>query len=296
MVLEHLNIAPDDETPVEKPLPWRQSLGLNRREENVRPIFWRNRNRSYIERTQEWDEFPNGRWGDSRSPAFGQLDSYNIGLKGTNDANRKLWGELSSIHDVSALFVRYMMGKLEMLPWSEAPISSEADVLQEHLVALNRRGLLTINSQPPVNGARSSHPSYGWGPRNGYVYQKAYLEVLVSPRAATELISRIEADPNVTYYAVNLAGELKTNTVGDGPNAVTWGVFPGKEIVQPTIVETVSFLAWKDEFFRLGKDWAHCYDAGSRSRQVIDGLMGSWWLINIGELDHPEVFVSCASC
>jgi len=283
MVLEHLNIAPDPSTPVDKPLPWRQSLGLNRREENVRPIFWRNRNRSYIERTQEWDEFPNGRWGDSRSPAFGELDSYNIGLKGTNDANRALWGEPSNIADVSALFVRYMEGKLEMLPWSEAPISSEADVLRASLVALNRRGMLTINSQPPVNGAKSSHPSYGWGPRNGYVYQKAYLEVLVSPRAATELISRIEADPDITYYAVNQAGELKTNTPGDGPNAVTWGVFPGKEIVQPTIVETVSFLAWKDEFFRLGGDWAHCYDAGSRSRAVIDGLIGSWWLINIGE-------------
>ena len=28
-------------------------------------------------------------------------------------------------------------------------------------------------------------------------------------------------------------------------NAVTWGVFPGQEIVQPTMVEEVSFLAWK---------------------------------------------------
>jgi methylenetetrahydrofolate reductase (NADPH) len=28
-------------------------------------------------------------------------------------------------------------------------------------------------------------------------------------------------------------------------NTVTWGVFPGKEIVQPTIIEEVSFCAWK---------------------------------------------------
>lgn len=28
-------------------------------------------------------------------------------------------------------------------------------------------------------------------------------------------------------------------------NAVTWGVFPGKEIVQPTIIELVSFEAWR---------------------------------------------------
>ena len=79
MVLEELGLA-SSETPTKKALPWRPSLGLNRRDENVRPIFWRNRNKSYIARTQDWDEFPNGRWGDSRSPAFGELDAYGIGL------------------------------------------------------------------------------------------------------------------------------------------------------------------------------------------------------------------------
>jgi methylenetetrahydrofolate reductase (NADPH) len=31
----------------------------------------------------------------------------------------------------------------------------------------------------------------------------------------------------------------------DGKNAVTWGVFPGQEIVQTTIIERESFLTWK---------------------------------------------------
>lgn len=283
MVLEHLDLVPDQDAPIDKPLPWRQSLGLNRRDENVRPIFWRNRNRSYVERTQTWDEFPNGRWGDSRSPAFGELDAYGIGLKGTNENNIKLWGKPESFQDVADLFVSYMQGKVESLPWSEAPISSEADILRDDLIALNRRGLLTINSQPPVNGVKSSHPTYGWGPRNGYVYQKAYLEVLIAPEIMPELIRRIEKDPELTYYSVNKAGELKTNAPGDGPNAVTWGVFPGKEIVQPTIVETLSFMAWKDEFFRLGSDWAHCYPSGTASRKVVDKLMDTWYLINIGK-------------
>jgi len=52
-------------------------------------------------------------------------------------------------------------------------------------------------------------------------------------------------NPSMTFYAVNKQGDLRTNTQSDGPNAVTWGVFPGKEIVQPTVVETVSFMAWK---------------------------------------------------
>ncbi len=285
MVLDELGLIPDVESPLEKPLPWRQSLGLRRREENVRPIFWRNRNRSYVVRTQDWDEFPNGRWGDSRSPAFGELDAYGIGLKGTNESNIKLWGQPQSLKDIAELFVKYMQGKVESLPWSEAAISNEADVLKDDLVDLNRRGFLTINSQPAVDGAKSSHPVYGWGPRNGYVYQKAYLELLVPPELISEVIARVERDPDLTYYAVNNAGQLQSNAAGDGPNAVTWGVFPGKEIVQPTIVEAISFLAWKDEFFRLGRDWAHCYPATSPSRSLIESLMGSWYLVNIGKFD-----------
>ncbi len=29
------------------------------------------------------------------------------------------------------------------------------------------------------------------------------------------------------------------------PIAVTWGVFPGIEILQPTVVDPVSFMYWK---------------------------------------------------
>lgn len=28
----------------------------------------------------DWDEFPNGRWGDSRSPAYGDLDGYPVSI------------------------------------------------------------------------------------------------------------------------------------------------------------------------------------------------------------------------
>jgi len=283
MVLEGLNLIPsiDQNYPL---LPFRPSLGFNRKDENVRPIFWKHRNASYVQRTQDWDEFPNGRWGDSRSPAFGEVDTYGIGLRGSNQSNRKLYGEPKAIHDIANTFVRYMNGELQSLPWSETAITAEVDVIKEDLVALNSRGFLTINSQPAVNGVKSSHPVYGWGPRNGYVYQKSYLEVFVSPEVLANLITNIERDPEMTYYAVDKRGSLKSNAL-EGPNAVTWGVYPGKEIIQPTIVETISFLAWKDEAFRLGEDWAHCYDHDSVSRHLLQNIMDSWWLINIVDND-----------
>lgn len=283
MVLEGLDLMPSVETATPPPLPFRASLGFGRRDENVRPIFWKNRNKSYVTRTQEWDEFPNGRWGDSRSPAFGELDKYGIGLKGPSENYTKLWGNPTSIADLTDLFARYVDGSLATLPWSESPISNEVDSIKSGLADLNKRGFLTINSQPALNGVKSSDPTHGWGPKNGYVYQKAYLELLVSPDVLAELITRIERSPEITYFAVDKAGTVKSNSSADrGPNAVTWGVYPGKEIVQPTIVELISFLAWKDEFYRLGGDWAACYPASSKSRFLISSVMDSWTLVNIG--------------
>ncbi|PHH83514.1 hypothetical protein CDD82_65 [Ophiocordyceps australis] len=290
MLLEELSWAPCAERPLRHALPWKKSKGLGRRDEDVRPIFWRNRNKSYVLRTQDWDEFPNGRWGDSRSPAFGELDAYGIGLTGTNEANRSKWGEPRSIRDIANTFVRYLEQEIDSLPWSESPLTGETDSIKHHLVALNKRGLLTINSQPAVDGVKSSHPVHGWGPSNGYVYQKAYLELLVPREILTEMLRRIESRPSLTYYAVTSTGELESNVDSDGPNAVTWGVFPGKEIVQPTIVEGVSFLAWRDEAFRLGKDWAHCYDSNTPSRALIDSIMDGWYLVNVVNNDFRENF------
>ncbi|KAJ9629267.1 methylenetetrahydrofolate reductase (NAD(P)H) met13 [Knufia peltigerae] len=282
LILEELVLTPETSgKPLEKPLPWRQSLGLNRRDENVRPIFWRNRNTSYIARTADWDEFPNGRWGDSRSPAFGELDAYGIGLKGTNEANIKLWNKPKTLREITELFVRFLNGGLERLPWSEGSISAEASIIKEDLLKLNKRGLLTINSQPAVDGAPSSDPVHGWGPPGGWVYQKAYLELLAFPSMIDTIIERLNANKNLTYYAVNKHGKLITNAKDEGPNAVTWGIFPNREVVQPTIVETVSFLAWKDEAFRLGEDWAKCYPAGSASRKLVQEMMNECYLVNI---------------
>jgi len=50
-------------------------------------------------------------------------------------------------------------------------------------------------------------------------------------------IRRVELTPFRLCVQVNQQGDLRTNTHSEGPNAVTWGVFPGKEIVQPTFVQ-----------------------------------------------------------
>lgn len=288
MVLEELKLV-QDETPVEtvatNALPWRQSLGRARREESVRPIFWKNRKHSYVSRTQDWDEFPNGRWGDSRSPAYGALETYGVLLRQPSAKAIKLWGHPTSSHDFGELIVHYLRGDVKSLPWSDSPVSNEIDSIKERLIALNERGIFTINSQPAVNGVRSTDPIHGWGPSNGYVYQKAYLELLVPPEVNAWLISKINAhneDGIITYYSVNNDGDLLTNTPDEcGPNAVTWGIYPGKEVIQPTIVEKISFLAWKEEAFRLTLEWSHCFPEGEAARKFLETVSKEWYLINI---------------
>lgn len=122
-----------------------------------------------------------------------------------------MWGEPQSPDDIALLFAKYCKGKLEGLPWSAQKLEPETDTIKQRLAAINLLGYLTINSQPAVNGAKSIDPVYGWGPRNGYVYQKAYLEFFVPPEKLNELITKMSKDPEVTYFAVNKNVSNKKN-------------------------------------------------------------------------------------
>lgn len=87
-------------------LPFIMGTSAERASEAVRPIFWANKPSSYFQRTIKWDEFPNGRWGDSKSPAFGAgfeddetanmagFVSYTKKFRTINiEEKRKFWGQ-----------------------------------------------------------------------------------------------------------------------------------------------------------------------------------------------------------
>ena len=66
---------------------------------------------------------------------------------------------------------------MKALPWNDEELALETGPLVEKLASINSQGVLTINSQPNVNGAPSSDPVFGWGPKGGYVYQKVHTYV-----------------------------------------------------------------------------------------------------------------------
>lgn len=264
-------------------LPWRTSSVANRSTEGVRPIYWSNRPKSYLQRTASWDEFPNGRWGNSDSPAYGDLsESHYAHCSLTPQSRKAMWGEAPvTTEDISQVFVNYVCGEIKSLPWCDAPLHLETKTIQEKLVTINRAGFFTINSQPRVNGAPSDDPMFGWGGRGGHVYQKAYIECFASPENMKKIIERAAKHKYIQYHAVDCRGHSYSNA-GKSAIAVTWGVFPNKEILQPTIVDSNSFMAWKDEAFGLWLTmWASLYDDESRSAELIHEIHDTYFLVSI---------------
>jgi len=268
---------------IRRPLPWNP---VSTRKEDVRPIFWSHRPKSYIHRTSSWDEFPNGRWGDSRSPAFGDLTDYHLSaLHSIKSVDRKkTWGEtLNSEEDINRVFTNYCTGEVQILPWCDSPLAHESELIKDELILLNKTGFLSINSQPRINGVSSTDEKVGWGPKGGYIYQKAYVEFFTSTENLKVFMNTVKKFSNLTYHAVNLKGDSYSNYPdGSHVSAVTWGVFPGKEILQPTAVDTESFLVWKDEAFALWKSqWASLYEEGSSSRRLLDNVIGTYFLVSV---------------
>jgi len=282
-------------------LPWKPSAIQKRStQEEVRPINWANRPKSYVMRTDDWDEFPNGRWGDSTSPAFGELSSLshfysNDNIRSEDDRRSYLGENPTSYQDVYDVFSKFIEGTIPFLPWCETQLQPESFTIQKQLAKLNKNGFLTINSQPSVNGCKSDHAIFGWGGSDGYIYQKAYIECFVHPEKVQSLINLINSKyPTMNVYAVNNAGEEFQETpeaLKDSVTALTWGVFPNREIIQPTIFDPSTFLIWAEEAFSLwGSVWSNLYDYDSDSFDLIQNIQETFYLVAIVDNDfmHEE--------
>lgn len=80
----------------------------------------------------------------------------------------------------------------------------------------------------------------------------------------------------------NFQGDLLTNvTDTEAQNAVTWGVFPGKEIVQPTLIERANFESWNEEAFRLWSEWELQYAPESDTAKLLKQVGDTYWLVNV---------------
>ncbi|KAI9296899.1 MTHFR-domain-containing protein [Neoconidiobolus thromboides FSU 785] len=249
-------------------------------------------NQTLLNTIEGWDNFPNGRFGDASSPAYGNLEGYRNGLKISPGKALELWGHPKSKEEISALFIAFLNGKLSELPWCETgDLDPESELIKNHLIKINQNLSFTLASQPSLDGIKSNHPIYGWGPKNGFIFQKAFIEVLISKAKINAFLAKMIAlDPNITYMAIDSEGHFLSNKNKDGEeyeaNTVTWGVFPHGEIAQATLIEVSSFKAWAKEVFQISNEWSNLFQKSNReSFNLINDLKDNYFLLNIVQPD-----------
>ena len=261
-------------------------------------------------REATWDDFPNGRWGPSNSPAFGEIDGYGPSLHVSPAQARKLWGHPTTTSDITNVFKRHVLGDVPCVPWSDdtdqggdGALREETYTIRNELLSLiEEKGWWTIASQPAVSGVRSSDPTFGWGPPDeGFVFQKAFVELFV-PRSQwiQELRPRLQAfgRDEIAYLVTDHEGNFESSSSTTTPpapstttpstsseppsavNAVTWGVFRGREIITPTIIEEVSFRAWGEEAFGIWEEWRRVFPRGSPQEQFLKSCKEGYVLVN----------------
>ncbi|KAL0946510.1 hypothetical protein HGRIS_012726 [Hohenbuehelia grisea] len=241
-----------------------------------------------LNKAATWDDFPNGRFGDFKSPAYGDQGPWG-GTQMTNEAFDQ-WGHPRSDSDLTSLFLAHLNSKVPRLPFYDGPVSAETSMILPHLERLNKRGWWTVGSQPTVDGAPSNDSVVGWGPSAGYVFQKGFVEFFCELRDVEDLERRVASQGGLVHLlAGNYQGEFKTNIPEGGRNAVTWGIFPGQEITQSTIIEPESFLNWKDDAYSIWTEWASFYRPGSEERKYLESVRDNRWLVSIVHHDYKDL-------
>lgn len=169
------------------------------------------------------------------------------------------------------------------------------------------------------------------------MYQKAFVELFMAEPELDAFAARAEEEERkrrasgvgdegvVKWFAGNRRGESRSNMGKGDVNAVTWGVFGGREIVTTTMIEEMSFKAWKvrlrsysyfsslftsrsrtpspsrlsifaltssrgpqEEAFSIWMEWSHLYPANSPSRAFIQNLADTRWLVSVVHHDYKD--------
>ena len=198
----------DDARPPERAMTPHAAADRATKELTSAPAPENEASKGEINNVADWDDFPNGRFGDFKSPAYGETDRWGSSALQSKASSAPIahWGHPRSVEDLTALFLKYLHSKITTTPFSATPLSPESLMIFPHLERLTTKGWWTVGSQPAINGAPSTDDVVGWGPRGGYVYQKCFVEFFVEQKDVERIVKKIEEEGGgwVSYFAGNV--------------------------------------------------------------------------------------------
>jgi methylenetetrahydrofolate reductase (NADPH) len=71
--------------------------------------------------------------------------------------------------------------------------------------------------------------------------------------------------------------------------ALTWGCFPNREIIQPTIYDSEVFYVWKKQAFNSWDDWIRIYqqdDICEESANILNKIKEEYYLVTVFDNDY----------
>ena len=109
-----------------------------------------------------------------------------------------------------------------------------------------------------------------------------------SPENTHRLVEMVKKHDSMNLYAVNVLGhQLQEGIELGGVTALTWGVFPNREILQPTIFDPSTFLVWSEEAFSLWSSmWLNLYDFDTPSYELVENIRDTYYLCAIIDNDY----------
>jgi len=114
--------------------------------------------------------------------------------------------------------------------------------------------------------------------------------VFIDKEKLVKLTNFLKECPTITYQAISMSGDIIQSINQPFVTALTWGVFPNREILQPTIYDSEVFLIWKDEAFNLWNEWIKIYDDVENendkiSSALLKSIQNEYYLMTIVEND-----------
>jgi methylenetetrahydrofolate reductase (NADPH) len=131
----------------------------------------------------------------------------------------------------------------------------------------------------------------------GYIYQKEYLEFFCSRDKLLSIlkcINKMNQKKRYIYCATNVSNKIITNA-RKCDVTISWSVLNEHNILKINTISYDKFLKWKDNSYKILRDWMELYDIKSTSYEVLNNMHENYYLVYIIDNDYVRAWLNSES-